>query len=141
MKQTIIGSCNTIIENEELNEKVSIPCIWISTKNTKYRLYTHKLRYIETKNRYLVIHYGNEHIFYNGKLKDFQNHLPNNFFRCNNSYIVNANYIEKIQTDVNRYILHLISGENVPLSRKRKKALIELIYILYINKKESTADD
>ena len=131
MKQKIMEICESVIADDELDTQNSknieaahaIPCLWISTQQTEYKLYLHKLRYIETNNRQLVIHYGNELIPYNGKLLDFQRYLPDTFFRCNNSYIVNIDYIERIQKDINRYTIHLISGEQLPLSRDKKNAL------------------
>lgn len=89
------------------------PYLWISTQHAKYRLCLHKLRYIETCNRQLLIYYGDKQIPYHGNLIDFQRQLPNNFFRCNNSYIVNVNYIEQIQKDISRYTIRLITGEQI----------------------------
>lgn len=103
------------------------PNLWISTQQTKYRLYLHKLRYIETNNRQLLIYYGNEKIQYHGNLIDFQHQLPNIFFRCNNSYIVNINYIEQVRKDISRYTIHLITGEQIPLSRNKRKSLMEML--------------
>ena len=101
--------------------------LWISTQQTKYRLYLYKLRYIETSNRQLLIHYGNEKIQYHGNLVDFQLQLSTNFFRCNNSYIVNVNYIERVQKDISRYTIHLITGEQIPLSRNKRRELMEIL--------------
>ena len=103
--------------------------LWLSTQQGEYKLYLHKLRFIETGNRQLELHYGSELFFYNGKLSDFDNQLTGkNFFRCNNSYIVNINYIEKIEKDINRYLIHLVTGEKIPLSRNKKKELKELLF-------------
>lgn len=103
------------------------PYIWISNQQGIYKLNLNKLRYIETSNRKLVLHYGNDQIYYNGQLTDFQNNLPTDFFRCNNSYIVNINYIEQIASDINRYKIYLITGEHIPLSRSKKKKLSEIL--------------
>ncbi len=104
------------------------PHLWLSTQNGEYKLYLHKLRFIETGNRQLELHYGNELFFSNGKLSDFASYLTSqNFFQFNNSYIVNVNYIEKIEKDINRYIIHLVTGEKIPLSQWQIKELKEFL--------------
>lgn len=103
------------------NTILSKPYIWLSNQQGIYKLYLNKLRYIETSNRKLILHYGNEQIYYNGQLADFQRNLPSDFFRCNNSYIVNINYIEQIEQDISRYSISLITGEKIPLSRSKIK--------------------
>lgn len=104
------------------------PYFLLSTQRGEYKLYLHKLRFIETNNRQLELHYGNELFFYNGNLSDFNSHLTSQyFFRCNNNYIVNVNYIEKIEKDINRYIIFLVTGEKIPLSQCKIKELKELL--------------
>lgn len=116
----ILGELRKHIADETLLSK---PYLWISNQQGDYKLYLHKLQYIETSSRRLVFHYGNELIYHNGRLADFEQQLPVDFFRCNNSYIVNINYIEQIHQDLNRYSISLITGEEIPLSRNRKRAL------------------
>ena len=41
------------------------------------------------------------------------------FFRCNNSYIVNLNYVASIVPEGDRYNIRLTTGEVIPLSRSR----------------------
>lgn len=104
------------------------PYLWISNQHGDFKLYLHRLRYIETSGRLLTFHYGNEFFFHNSKLSDFEIKLNGcNFFRCNNSYIVNVDYIEKIIKDINRYSILLITGEKIPLSRHKKKQLKEIL--------------
>lgn len=105
------------------------PYIWISNQQGIYKLYLNKLRYIETSNRKLIFHYRSEQISYNGQLTDFQKKLSDDFFRCNNSYIVNINYIEQIIPDISRYKIYLVTGEHIPLSRSKKKKLTEILKI------------
>ena len=111
------------------NTILSKPYIWISNQQGIYKLYLNKLRYIETSNRKLIFHYQNEQLSYNGQLTDFQKKLSVDFFRCNNSYIVNINYIEQIIPDISRYKIYLVTGEHIPLSRSKKKRLIEILKI------------
>lgn len=120
----ILSELKKYLSDGKLPER---PNLWISTQQTKYRLYLYKLRYIETSNRQLLIYYGSEKIQYHGNLIDFQHQLPNNFFRCNNSYIVNVNYIEQVQKDISRYTIHLITGEQIPLSRNKRREQMEIL--------------
>jgi len=102
--------------------------ILLSNNTGIQKLYCHKLRYIETGNRQLVFHYDGEEISNYGKLSNLEKQLPNeNFFRCNNSYIVNIKYIEKISPESFRYKIHLITGEEIPLSRDKKNILVDMI--------------
>lgn len=106
----------------------SQPHLWISNHQGDYKIYLHKLQYIETSNRKLIFHYGSELLSHNGSLNDLERKfLDCNFFRCNNSYIVNINYIEKIVKDISRYSIHLITGEVLPLSRNKKRVLAEML--------------
>lgn len=107
---------------------INHPFILLSNNTGIQKLYCHKLRYIETGNRQLIFHYDGEEIFNYGKLSDWENQLPKeSFFRCNNSYIVNVNYVEKISQESSRYKIHLITGEDIPLSRNKKGILLDMI--------------
>lgn len=115
---------NLLTDEQILNR----PYVWASNQKATYKLYLYKLRYIETCNRQLIFHYENEKINIIDKLSDFENRLSEfHFFRCNNSYLVNIDYIDRIEKDLNRYVILLITGERIPLSRNKKKELIKLI--------------
>lgn len=107
---------------------VKQPFILLSNNTGIQKLYCHKLHYIETGNRQLIFHYDGESISNYGKLSDLEKQLPKeSFFRCNNSYIVNIKYIEQITQDSFRYKIHLITGDEIPLSRDKKGILINMI--------------
>jgi len=99
--------------------------VWLEGRQGIYRLNLRKLRYIETDNRQLLFHYGETVIRYNGKLADFEEKLSGkHFFRCNNSYIVNMEYVQKMFIDRNRYEIILITNECIPLSRSKKREFL-----------------
>ncbi len=107
---------------------INQPFILLSNNTGIRKLYCHKLRYIETGNRQLIFHYDGEEISNYGKLSDLENQLPKeNFFRCNNSYIVNIKYVETVSQEAFRYKIHLITGEEIPLSRDKKGILLDMI--------------
>ena len=100
------------------------PHLWISNQHGKYKIYLYQLRYIETCDRQLCFQYGNKKLYFHRKMSVLEEQLPSEqFFRCNNSYIVNVDYIEKIEKDLNRHKITLITGEVLPLSRDLKKEL------------------
>lgn len=107
---------------------INQPFILLSNNTGIQKLYCHKLRYIETGNRQLIFHYDGEEISNYGKLSDLENQLPKeSFFRCNNSYIVNIKYVEKVSQESFRYKIHLITGEDIPLSRDKKGILLDML--------------
>lgn len=115
------------LEEEPVNRK---PHIWISNQHGYYKIYVQLLRYIETSNRQLCFQYGSRKLYFHGKMSSLEQQLPpEQFFRCNNSYIVNVDYIEKIEKDLNRYRITLITGEVLPLSRDLKKELVKRLGI------------
>ncbi len=117
LKQVKSTVCNY---NPCLKVTVSEPFLDLFCKGGYYRLYYLKCRYIETDKRYLIFHCENREFRTFGKISDLSQKLPPNiFFRCNNSYIVNLQYISEIVPEGDRYNIHLLSGEVIPLSRSR----------------------
>ena len=39
----------------------------------------------------------------------------------------NVDYIERVQKDINRYIIHLVTGEQILLSRNKRRELMEIL--------------
>lgn len=107
------------------------PFLWISNKDGHFKLFYSKLRYVETENRHLAFHYEDQIVRHTGRMSNCVEKLPDElFFRCNNSYIVNLNYISHIVPEGNRYSIHLITGEALPLSRSRYRNLLSLLSIM-----------
>lgn len=88
------------------------------------KIYFSKLRFIETDSlhRQLIFHYDGECFSHTGKISEFVRLLPQPFFfRCCNSHLVNLLYVSDIAADLNRYSIYLITGEELPLSRDKKR--------------------
>ena len=102
--------------------------LWISDKHNTKKILFSKLRYIETENRAVILHYENNVFRHPCGITSFMKKLPEHiFFRCNHSYIVNLQFVDCIIPDINRFSIHLVTGEMIPLSRDRKKDfLLEL---------------
>lgn len=127
----ILKEMKRYLEQEAL---LSEPFLWLSSKKGLFKIYYAKLRFIETEARHLLFHYGTLTLSYTGKISDYIDTLPESvFFRCNNSYIVNLKYIISIVPDGNRYNIHLITGEIIPLSRSRYRDCLLLLRELQNN--------
>jgi len=89
---------------------LSEPFLWISNKRGLFKIYYSRLRFIETESRHLLFHYDGTTICHSGNFSYFTHKLPaSEFFRCNNSYIVNLRYIASIIPDGGRYNIHLLT--------------------------------
>ncbi|HRF41998.1 MAG TPA: LytTR family DNA-binding domain-containing protein, partial [Saprospiraceae bacterium] len=65
-----------------------------------------------------------------GKLKQLESILYGAaFFRCHHSSLVNLHFVKKIKTDDGVWLL-LMEGEAVPVSREKRKGLMERMYRL-----------
>lgn len=96
--------------------------IRLNEKQNLQKIVLSKLRFVETEDRAIILHYGEDIIHYSCGINSFMKELPEYcFFRSNHSYIVNLRYVNYIAPDINRYSIHLTTGEIIPLSRDRKK--------------------
>lgn len=74
-----------------------------------------------TGSRKIVLHAKNTIIEFNGKLKDIENSLSEQFYRCHRAVIVNRDNIEKI--DKTEHIIYLIGGDSCPMSVRLGKGI------------------
>lgn len=96
--------------------------IRLNEKQNVQKIVLSRLRFIETEDRAIKLHYGDDVIRYSCGINTFMKELPEHgFFRSNHSYIVNLRYVDFISPDISRFSIHLITGEIIPLSRDRKK--------------------
>lgn len=115
----------------QIDVSVSEPFLWLNTRKGHFKLYYSKCRFIETDRRSLVFHCEGSILRKNGKISEILEKFPNRlFFRCNNSYVVNLNYISQIVPDGDRYSILLRTGEILPLSRSRYQECLMALDIL-----------
>ncbi|ROR29126.1 LytTR family two component transcriptional regulator [Mobilisporobacter senegalensis] len=103
---------------------VSIKNGYITVKNDKgfFKIYLSTLKYIETYQRNTMIHTTKEDIISYKKMQDHEKDLEGYpFVRCHTSYIVNMQYIESVVGND----LTLSSGEIIPISKQKKKDLMQ----------------
>ncbi len=105
----------TLQKLDELKEVVIKNHIVLKDKT---KVYIADLLYVKADDHYLHIFTseGKNH-FVRGKLSQIKQELPPNFIQCHRSYIVNTNFIKRI----NKESLTLISKDTIPLSRSFKK--------------------
>lgn len=126
-----VAVLNALRRYMQSDDQTDEPFLWVSNRDGHFKLFFSRLRYVETENRHLAFHYGEHIIRQSGRISNCVEFLPEElFFRCNNSYIVNLYYISRIVPEGNRYEIHLITGEVLPLSRSRYRNLLSLLSVL-----------
>ncbi|QCX01641.1 LytTR family transcriptional regulator [Aggregatimonas sangjinii] len=83
----------------------------------KTKVYISDLMYIKSDDHYLNVYTSDDkNHFVRGKLSTIREELPPNFIQCHRSYIVNSNFIKRINNDT----ITLVDKTQVPLSRSFK---------------------
>jgi len=83
--------------------------------------------FIKSEDIYAYIHTVSNKIFTTISLGRIEKGLKEHpFFRCHKSYVVNLNHLNKILKGAN-YKLTLSSGAEIPLSRMKKKRLLDCL--------------
>jgi DNA-binding LytR/AlgR family response regulator len=89
-----------------------------------YKVYTKTIRYITTEGQNTKIHTENQEITSYKRMKTHTETLFEPYFaRCHAGYIVNLLFFEKLEQND----LILTTGEKIPVSRQRKKEVIQKI--------------
>lgn len=88
-----------------------------------YKVDIAKLCYIESFGHKLMVYTVDEQFETKGTMKSMEEKLKgNNFFRCNNSYLVNLFYVESVrQNDV------YVNGKALKISRPKKNAFMNAL--------------
>jgi DNA-binding LytR/AlgR family response regulator len=90
--------------------------ICIRTKSAAYMVAPNEITYVESARRVLHIHTLGETLDVYATLSQLRRLLPDYFLQCHKSYIVNLNFAKQYMDG--RIVL--ISGENVPVSQRRR---------------------
>lgn len=105
-------------------------CISIVTRGEIRNVQLSKIRYIENQNRTLIIREQNLNFEVHMKLNEFEKMLPENFFRCHQSFIVNLDHIRELTLAG----ALLYSGELIPVSRS-KYSDTKVAFLRYLGKR------
>ena len=95
----------------------------LSTNGGMVKINIKEIYYLESLGHYIHIHTTKEEITVLDTMKNMEQILGyNGFFRCNNSYLVNLMYVEK----VDKYIA-VVGGDEVQISRPKKKVFMDAL--------------
>lgn len=112
--------------SDVLAEKSGIWGHYLIEKNNSgiYKIYLKSIKYIETADRHTVIHTEDSNIISQRQMKEHELRLPGKaFVRCHTGYIVNLGYFQSLEGNA----LRLLTGEHIPVSRKRKAEVSEKV--------------
>ncbi|MGC2697664.1 MAG: LytTR family DNA-binding domain-containing protein [Candidatus Angelobacter sp.] len=87
-----------------------------------------EVEFFEASGNYVQVHAGSEHYRVRETLSTFATRLPGqNFVRIHRSVIVNRNRIQELRRSFSgKYLVTLISGKQVTLSRSHRQQLAAL---------------
>ncbi|HRE76403.1 MAG TPA: LytTR family DNA-binding domain-containing protein [Flavobacterium sp.] len=126
-----INSVKLTIAINKFKKRISELKNHISIKDkTAHWLVKHEsILYIQSDGSYCNIHRLNDKkITVTKPMKEIENLLPKTFLRCHKSYIVNINYIEKMNTTLKIIMLHAKTGV-FEITEKSKMRLDEIFTI------------
>ncbi len=104
---------------QKVDEK-SRHCYFISFGNTTYCIPVNDIKYFSSEGRIVDAHCASGEYSFYAKLDEVeQTELLSGFLRCHQSLLVNPDHIRRITTES----ITLFSGENLPVSRVRAKAI------------------
>lgn len=88
--------------------------IAVSVEGKSINISFEDIAYIESCGRDIELHVKDRVLTTHIKISDMEKMLPQNFFRCHRSYIVNFTYMESIE----RYEITMKDGDYVPVSQQ-----------------------
>ena len=96
--------------------------IKVSVDDRHLKLDSNSVVYLESRRNNVIIHTTDGSYTTGGPLKKFESMLEEHgFSKCHNAYIVNLNYVEGVKKEE----VILTTGEELPISRARKKSFME----------------
>lgn len=102
---------------------------FIKSKGRNVILNRNDILYIESQNRMVNFHTTKEILKIYSDMKNLEQQLGKNFYRCHRGYIVNLGYVTEYEKDS----ISLTNGENIYLSRRKYKEFVK-IYMDYLRK-------
>lgn len=96
-----------------------------------YCIHTSRILYFSSDDREVNIHLTDGSVkTYFGALSSIDGDLKKyNFIRCQRSFIVNLDKVRKFSKDT----IHMINGDIIPISRMKKRELIDLLKFFILN--------
>lgn len=102
-----------------------------SVSNGWLYLEANEIVFFKASDVYTELHTADKQYFLYHSLKEIEERLPETkFFRCHKSYMINLDKIKMIRTKkINQ--IETTNGEIIPVSRSRKKELLDKMRQLY----------
>jgi hypothetical protein len=92
-----------------------------------------ELEWIAAQGNYILIYTCKRRLLVRHTLHGFASKLPGNFVRANRSAIVNLDRVERIEPlGKGKWRLHLFGGTNIPLGRRYKDELLQLLKCAFV---------
>lgn len=121
-RQEVIGTLKTIV-NYGIKSEENQPVLKLKQKTCSYMIKQNEIIYIESINKKIHINTVNEQIILSTySLKEIANELINDFVQCHRGYIVNTNYVQKVDK-INDLINLKDADISIPIGRKYKESL------------------
>ena len=117
--KTAVEKTIAFLQNRKLKTK-EVPkppqCFFIKTGQEMLKIDFNEVIYIEASKEYAILHTAHSKHFYYRRMKELALLLPANFIRVHHSYIVNLNFVTKVETQ------QVYIGENYfPVSATYKR--------------------
>ncbi|AMO85401.1 Response regulator of the LytR/AlgR family protein [Solibacillus isronensis B3W22] len=120
----VVGSCINITEHISISKKNNLHSIISGPKNLilKERNYVifvplNEIMFIERLGRKSIIHTGDEEYMTIDSLAKLYEQLDIHFIFCHRSYIINIDFLEKIEQSGQGYIGHFKNNKTVKISK------------------------
>ena len=98
-------------------QKLEVSYLQLKNREHLLRIPYQKICYIESDKRYLLIHKTDGIERVRMKLSELEPHMPENFVRCHQSYLVNRNHVIQMKG----LLLTLSDGNCLPVSRSHRQ--------------------
>lgn len=96
---------------------------FMRVENGMMRLNVEEVEYVESKGHQIIVHTKNNSFSTRNSMKNVESLLSGYpFVRCNNSYLVNLDFVESIIDNV-----VVVGGDELQISRPRKKIFMEAL--------------
>lgn len=127
LNQQIPQLINSIHENDDKQ----LDRIAVKDKTDIHLIAIEDVVYLEAQDDYIAIHTKERSFLKNARMKFFEENLdPKKYVRIHRSYIVNTNFIKKLESyNKESYLLLLTTGQKINISRSGLQLLRRVLYI------------
>ncbi len=118
-EQLLLTLIKQVTEEIRQTKRDSRQWILLKTKNGMEKIPLSQIRYVESQKHMLIVH-GTQNTWETyGRLGDMASDMPDYFFHCHKSFLVNAHYIQSYE---GRYFM-LDNNIRVSISQNRRKEI------------------